>query len=306
MSAFIVAVCAFGFSTASAQDNSTGYVNGTGTATLERLPNIMRVYVQLSGRGSSLAEALAALKDRREATIAVLPTLGAVADSIEIGGPDVTRGEDQQKMNQMILDRMGRTKRGASGSATKLPTTATAKLTAEWLLEADDAERLLTKVSELQEKIKAADLGGAKEAAKLSPEEEELRAEMQQYGNMQESNPAEPQFVFVIQVSDEERAKLTAEAFQKAKQSAELLAVAADAKLGRLASLQSHAQSSGMNEGISDYYGGNAYAYEMQRRQYQMLQASMQDEPESAAEAHGLKPSKIKYSVSVQTSFRLE
>jgi uncharacterized protein YggE len=306
MSAFIVAICAFGPSPASAQDNSTGYVNGAGTATLERLPNIMRVYVQLSGRGSSLAEALAALKDRREATIAALPTLGAVADSIEIGDPDVTRGEDQQKMNQMILDRMGRTKRGASGSTTKLPTTATAKLTAEWLLEADDAERLLTKVSELQEKIKAADLGGAKEAAKLSPEEEELRAEMQQYGGGQEANPAEPQFVFVVLVGDDERAKLAAEAFEKAKKNAEQLAVAAGAKLGRLASLQSHDQSGGLNEGYSEYYGGNAYLYEMQRRQYQMLQASTQGEPESAAEAHGLKPGKVKYSVRVQASFRLE
>src|SRR5688500_18677264 len=122
---FAVAALGIGLNVASAAhaqpDGASSWVQGSGTATSERMPEVLRVQVQLSGRGKSLTEALAALRDRREAAKAVLPTLGAAADSIKFDDPQVTQGEEQQKMNQMLMERMGRTKRGTK-TETTLPT----------------------------------------------------------------------------------------------------------------------------------------------------------------------------------------
>jgi hypothetical protein len=305
LSALVGFALALSTSAAHAQPGDSAFVQGSGMATLERMPEVLRVHVQLSGKGKSLTEALAALKDRREAVKSVLPTLGAAVDSIKFADPQVTRGEEQQKMNEMLAQRMGRTKRASPGEAAALPTTATASLTADWPLEATDVEQLLAKAFELQEKIKAADLGGAKEATKLSPEEEELQAEMQQMmsSNQQGPSPGEPQFTFVLKVTPEDKAKLTAEAFQKAKADAERLAAAAGAKLGKIGSLQSTVQSADTS-GSYDNYGGNAYYYQMQRQQ--MQQAARGDGEDAGNEAVGITPGKVKMTVVVNAYFALD
>jgi uncharacterized protein YggE len=293
--------------TARAQANEpAARVQGTGTATIKRTPELMRLNVQLSARGKSPAEALAALKDRRDAVKALLPTLGAAADSIRFGDPEVTRGDQQQKMNEMLIQRMGRTKRGASGGeGTTLPTTATTSLTADWKLQATEIESLLAEAFALQEKIRTADVAGAKEAPKLSPEEEELQAEMaQMMGGNQGPDPGEPLFTFVLQVGPEERAKLTAEAFQKAKTDADRLATAAGAKLGKLTSLHGNSQGADMSDAYSSY-GGNPYAYQYVQQQAALLAAAGGAEG-TEGEAVGMSPTKVKLTVLVQAEFALE
>jgi uncharacterized protein YggE len=302
----LVLVAAAVASPARAQVNeSTSSVQGTGTATLERVPELLRLHVQLSAQGKSPAESLAALKDRRDAVKALLPTLGAAADSIRFDDPQVTRGDQQQKMNEMLAQRMGRTKRGSvAGETPTLPTTATATLTADWPLKSTDVEQLLSEAFALQEKIKTADVAGAKETAKLSPEEEELQAEMaQMMGGGQGPSPGEPQFTFVLKVTPDEKAKLTAEAFQKAKSEAARLATAADAKLGKLTSLAGSTQSAAAGDDYSSY-GGNAYMYQMMRQQAAQLAAVGGAAAED--EAIGMNPAKVKLSVMVQAHFALE
>jgi len=304
----VVLVVAVVPATARAQAHEpTSQVQGTGTATLNRVPEMMRLNVQLSAKGKSPAEALAALKDRRDAVKALLPTLGAAAESIRFDDPQVARGDEQQKMNEMLMQRMGRTKRGASpGEAPSLPTTATATLTADWPLKATDVEQLLAEAFALQEKIKTADVAGAKEAAKLSPEEEELQAEMaQMMGGNQGPAPGESLFTFVLKVGAEERAKLTAEAFQKAKADAGLLAAAAGAKLGKLTSLSGNAQGADMSDAYSSY-GGNPYAYQMMQQQAALLSAAQGKGDAAESEAVGMSPAKVKLSVMVQAYFALE
>jgi uncharacterized protein YggE len=284
----------------------TSSVQGMGTATLERMPELLRLHVQLSARGKSPAEALAALRDRRDAVKALLPTLGAAADSIRFDDPQVTRGDQQQKMNEMLMQRMGRTKRGSSpGEAPTLPTTATATLTADWPLKATDVEQLLAEAFAMQEKIKTADVAGAKETAQLSPEEEELQAEMQQMmGGNQGPVPGEPQFTFVLKVTPEEKAKLTAEAFQKAKAEAGRLATAAGAKLGKLTSLAGSTQGADASDSYSSF-GGNPYAYQMMQQQAALLTGAGGGAA-AEGEAVGMNPAKVKLSVAVQAHFALE
>ena len=54
----------------------SGTVSGSGTVVLERKPDLLRLKVDLIAQGKTMKEALATLKDRREATQAPLGKLG--------------------------------------------------------------------------------------------------------------------------------------------------------------------------------------------------------------------------------------
>ena len=154
-------------------------------------------------------------------------------------------------------------------------------------------------------RIKAADLGGLAEAAELSPEEEELQAEMAEMtsGGPTGPNPGEPQFTYVAIVAAEERARATAGAFQKAKADAERLATAAGAKIVKLVSLHDNAQTAGLEDG-SSAYGLNPYYGEVLGRQMQMMQASTRQG--EADQAVGVRPGKVKFTVQVTAYFEVE
>ncbi len=117
------------------------------------------------------------------------------------------------------------------------PVTVTELLTAQWSLEAETPEQMLVLAQTLQEKIKAADLAGIKDAEKLSPEEEELADEASQMmdtSGEQRTPAGQPYFMFIARLSQADREKLLSEAFAKAKTQAADLAKAADVELGPL------------------------------------------------------------------------
>ena len=100
----------------------------------------------------------------------------------------------------------------------------------------------------MREKVKAAELGGGKEAPKLSPEEQEVAEEMaaQTARNMgsdeEQAKPGEPHFLFVARLSPQDRQTALAEAFAKAKAQAAELAKAAGAGLGPMTGLSGEAE----------------------------------------------------------------
>jgi hypothetical protein len=172
-----------------------------------------------------------------------------------------------------------------------LPTTVSVQLIAEWAIKADSPEDLLLLTHELETKIKAADLGAAKQAQELTEEEEELQAEMQQYGGYggnQGPKPGEPTFVYVAKISEAERTKAATDAFQDAFSKATRLAHAAEVEIAVLYSLAGSATP--MGNDFAQY----AYMYGMQQ-------------PGAAKgaenEAVGTQPGKVTYSVSVSASF---
>ena len=138
------------------------------------------MYLQLTGKGKTLEEALAALKERREAVAAQLEKLGVDKSALVFTPPGVddSAGAQQRRMEAMIAQRMGG--RGAKKGAkpVKPPVAVTTMLTAHWPLAGDTTEKLLLAADAVREKIKAADLAGGKEAPKLSPEEQEVAEEM--------------------------------------------------------------------------------------------------------------------------------
>jgi uncharacterized protein YggE len=138
---------------------------------------------------------------------------------------------------------------------TSPPTFVTASMTlaAQWRLEGETLEQILIAAESLQERIAIADVPGNRAATPL-PSEEREPAEQ---GNTSGAYPGTPlnmpvpyyapptqsctsaagPFVYVAKLSDSERKKALAEAFEQAKRQAAELAEAAGSGLGSIASL---------------------------------------------------------------------
>src|SRR5262249_39977119 len=69
----------------SAQEPPAGTVTGQGSADVKRLPEILRIQVEVLAKGKDLKEALARLKERREAAQARLLALGAPKTAVVFG-----------------------------------------------------------------------------------------------------------------------------------------------------------------------------------------------------------------------------
>ena len=93
----------------------SGQVAATGQVHLVRPPTHLRMYMQVSGRGKTLEEALAALKERREAVAAKLDKLAAEKSSIVFSSPSVDEAAmaQQRRMETMLAQRL----RAAGGAA---------------------------------------------------------------------------------------------------------------------------------------------------------------------------------------------
>jgi len=279
-------------------------IAGTGTVTLRRAPAELRMHVELLGKGKTMDEALARLKDRREAALAQLEALKADKASIKFTSPSLSKADSarQRQFEAMVRQRI--TSRGRPApKGLKLPQSVAVSvtLTANWPLSAGDPEKQLLEAHTLQEKLKAADLGGSKEAQKPSPEEEEAAeemAEMTHMGGEENVPPGTPHFVYVARVSKEDRDKALAEAFVKAKDQAGRLAQAAGVSLGPLVGLSGSGggQSSYGDDGMGSY----RYGSYMQRL---MMQQSQTGEDAQSDEAFASDPNALVFNFYVVATF---
>jgi uncharacterized protein YggE len=287
-----------------------GAVSGTGTISLTRAPEVMRMHVALTSKGATLKDALAALKTRTDAARLQLTTLGADKGSIKIEAAHIAV-QDPNRRNQMqamMMMRMqqGKGNKGAAKSKTAPPVEVTSNLTAEWKLSAKDPEAMLLLVHPLQEKIRAADLAGKAQAEKLSAEQEEMLEELQANGQSgfsmggEEQTPGQPDFLFVSRITEAEHDKALADAYQKASVQATRLAKAAGSELGALRSVTSFDDPRGdVDEFGPQVYGSSAYRI---MQQYAQKRATS----DSGHEAVGVDSSKVKYSVNLTVAFDLK
>jgi hypothetical protein len=286
-------------------------VSAAGHVRIQRPPTRLRMYLAISARGKTLEEALAAMKERREAVAAQLEKLGAEKSSIVFAAPtvDESTAQQQKRMEMMIAQRLrgAGAKKGAKPA--KPPVSLVSLLTVQWPLKADSTEKLLLAADELREKIKAADLAGGKDAPKLSPEEQEVAEEAaaeiaRQSGSGEEAAaPNEPRFAFVAKLTAADRQKALAEAFAKAKSQAAELAKAAGAEMGPLTSISGDANGGGGYRGYGSPFGNANYAraeYEFQ----QGVQAMSGDEQRD--ESLALKPDSVGFDFTVQATFALK
>ena len=298
-------LCIFAAGGVLADEEERGVVSGTGAASITRPPDTMRLQIGVMGRGATLKDALTALKDRVSKAKTQLTALGAEKDSIKISEPHITelQNDRSRQMQMMMMRSRMRGGKANSKTSTPIPVLVSSMLTAEWKLTAKLPDELLLAVHPIQEKIKAADLAGSKEAEKLTPEQEELLEEAAQeygYDGSDESKPGQPVFLFVSRVADAERDQALADAYDKARKQASRLASAAGAQLGRLKSLNSHESSA--ND--SDEYGGGGFNFSY--RQMQMLNRRQANSEKDENEAFAVQPGPVKFLVTVTASFEVE
>ncbi|MFI5456339.1 MAG: SIMPL domain-containing protein [Isosphaerales bacterium] len=284
-----------------------GTVSGSGTVVLKRMPDLLRMKVDVIAQGKTTKEALASLKDRREAVQGQLATLGAAKDSIVFDAPQIntTVLQARQQMAMMIQARMGnRTKKSAKKAAA--PVVISTRLNAEWPLKGKDVEALLLEISQLQESIKAADLAGKKDLEKLAGEDEEVSQELEglqaNFGyDPSQAQPGAATFTLVCKIAAQDHSQALADAFLKAKARAEETAKAAGAELGPLRQLGSQAQSGSDPETAEN----QMQAY------YRMMQSGgggggKPAEPANVQEAQGTQPGEVVYRVTISAAFDLK
>lgn len=283
-----------------------GMISGHGMATVKKPPTAIRMHLLLSAKGKTMEDALANLKERREAAEAFLEKLGADKKSIESGSPSISQEDEQrQRQLQMMIRQRMRGNRAAPKAAKTQPTVSLASfLTAQWPVEAKNSEELLLTVHKLQQKIKEAKLATGKDDEKKSAEEEELSEEMAQesFGPSEDrGDPNEPAIAYLAQVSAEERDKAMADAFQKAKTNAERLAQAAGVRLGSLSSL-----GGGFNSGSRMQYGYPSTYNVMPRAMRAMMERGESPEQETREnQAVSSDPREVVFSFSAAATFRL-
>jgi len=226
--ALVIAVLAVAPSLAGEPATPSGTVTGQGTAQLKKLPDTLRMQIDLRAKGNTLPEALAKLKERRSKAETRLAALGAVRESVVCEETVVL----VDPRNVVLPPPQP----GLPGEVAPVaaPTffIVSAALRAEWPLKAGDSTELLLRASDLQDTVRQADLGGLKD-------DEKKRA-----GAPEPEKPChcgcksgEPFFLFVARISDEERSRILTQAVTQARENARKLAAAAREELGEMLGL---------------------------------------------------------------------
>jgi uncharacterized protein YggE len=293
-----------------ADERAVRTVNSVGFAELKRQPDILRVQVEIQSRGKDLKEALAKLRERRAAAQRQLDAIGATPGSVQFTDPRITpEGKASQQARMMLMmQRMQNPGQKPAKKAKEAPTIlVSCGLKAELPLQASSPEELLLMAHALEERMKAADLGGRKELKRSSPQDEELSeeeaTEMMDPNAEDRPKPGEPVFLYISKVTEEEHAKLLAESFQKARREAGRLARAAGAELGALTHLEDNSaqEFSGEEEGVID----NPYTLRLMQQMMGRGRPGVTDTERQPREAMGMQPGKVSYRVALSTVFEL-
>ncbi len=213
-------------------------VQTRGTMVIKRRPELLRMQVDLNASGKTTKDALAKLKAQREASMERLAKLDPVKGTLKATDPIIAPVTDrQQQMRMMVRQRMRQGGKKAKKATEATPVTVASTISAEWKLSAEDAEARLLEVNALEEKIRASEQSGKKEAeAEASEEMEEEMDEMNMngYEDPNVAKPGTPYFVYVAKISKADINKGFAEALDKARKKAEQLAQVAGEELGPL------------------------------------------------------------------------
>lgn len=267
-----------------------------GSASIEKMPVVMRLRVDIPASGSDVGKALARLKEKREAAVKKLQEIGTPAEGIKTDPPTFSLNTAEAARQRMLKMRGQAEEEEEEAKPAKVDVTCA--VSAEWPLKSEDPEAMLVEVHALQQKVRSADLAGLKDD---KPTEEELEEQAEMEEQMSRWNddgpkPGEPTFLFAWKLTEAERAKLLADAFAAAKADAQRLAAAANVELGSLASLSSHTA------------GGDEYDYTYRQALYQAMGgARIMVTPETMEnEAVGILPQKISKRVVVMAAYRFK
>jgi hypothetical protein len=212
-------------------------VTSSGSVTVRQRPALLLLLVRLRAAEVTLELRLAKLKKQCEQTAAWLKRLGAV--SVEFGEPHFADQADKGPLKAMRAATARAMGKGpADASSAKSRRDVNVVVTARWHIASMSAEETLLLVDRLR--FEAVEDTGAAETGEELPAwaspEEQLREVMTRMQDLSEGDRM-PQILFIARLSEEQLVKASAEAFSRARQSAERLARAAEMHLGRLSML---------------------------------------------------------------------
>jgi uncharacterized protein YggE len=278
-------------------------LQATGESAIDRRPEVLRLTMDVFAKGTTVQDALAKLKQRRDSVQKQLEKLGA--DKAAIKFDDVTidaaQSDRQQQIEQMMMQRMMQRK---GAKKPEKPKAASVRLksglTAEWALKGKSADELLIESKGLEDAIKAAELSGVKDIEEPSPEEAELAEEIGDmsmiFSDGNERKPGEPTFIYATKISQEDYNKASSEAYQSARSEALNLSKAAGLELGSLTSL--HSQGAPAADGTNEYGGYYNRAFAA------MIGKGLASQ--SSREAVGPTAATLKYKVTVTAVFAIK
>lgn len=273
-------------------------VNASGTATMPRRPDVMRLRVEVNAEGKTMKDALAKMTERRNAIKKKFSELGAAEGAVEFGdAKEAAAAAEQNPMQRMMRMQRGGRKPPTPAKDAPKPVKLAMTVKAEWPIKSGSADEVLAAVHELQEKIRAADVG---ESKKMTPEQQEEAEENDVNFNMtgeQTAAPGEPVFLFVSKINAEDRDKALASAFAKAKESAGQLAKAAGKEIGTLRQL---------NVTSAPAYNEYAAAWQRYQAAFGMIQESYGAGGGEMNEVVGPTPEGMSFKVMVTASFALK
>jgi hypothetical protein len=169
-------------------------------------------------------------------------------------------------------------------------------------LNTESVEQMILQAAELQEKIEAADLAGLAETSQLTAEEQEVLDELEASGYVDYSEEwklGQPTFLFVLPITEAQREKALAEAFQEARQEALRLAAAAGTQLGALRALTETGHE------VEDLYAGYQYDEAPYYRMMLMQRLGAAEEREQL-EAVSLNAGQVRHKVAITAAFAVD
>lgn len=301
-------VSGFGINPLQADDpGATNHVSGQGQFDLKRQPEFLRVHVDVLAKARSAKDALVKLQERRQYARGKLESMGAAAESIEFGEPAIVTESDprERQMQAMMWQQammqaaQGGKKPAAKGKEAP-PVVVSCSLKAQIRLTAPNPEDMLLLTHGLEERIKAADIGGLKALKQASPQDEEMMQEQMQAMGMageEQHIRGQPIFMYVSKISAEDRSRAVREAFKRAERQASELAAAAGLVLGPVHHLEETPVPGMETETVIPIEMGLM-------RETRMAATQIADD-KAGIEAIGAQPSKVVYRVALTASFEL-
>lgn len=264
------AIGAFSAGSASAQLSAVGVdgITATGSAQVDLEPKKLRLNMWIEAKGKDAKSAAKALASHQERVREDLIAMNAKAETIRFSTTRFKSGQsEEQSAMQMMQLQMESSPLGLD-EQDALPDIVTARsaLQVDWELPTTDRHALAILPEGLKEQIVKRDLAGKENQPNLTEEQlerlNEMAAMMQEtitsYGYGGSSDPSEPQIAYVAEADPEQRRAAIKEAFDQARQSAELIAAAAGIEMGALRSIAINQQQSEMMQAIRyASYGGS-------------------------------------------------
>jgi uncharacterized protein YggE len=291
-----------------ADELQTSHVTGQGSFEMKRQPEFLRVQVEVLAKARSAKDALAKLQERRLAARTKLEGMGAAPEAIEFSEPMIVSELDprEAQMQAMMARRamMMQMAQGGKKAAAKPkeapPVVVSCVLKAQIRLSAPNPEEMLLLAHGLEERIKAADLGGTKALKQVSPQEEELaQEEMQGMMNGDEQRVrGQPFLCYVSKLTAEDRTRAVREAFKRAERQASELAGAAGLVLGPVCKLE---EAPNQNND-AEVPNGMEFIYAQLGGRVPGNQAP---DDKNGPEAVGIQPAKVVYRVVLTATFEM-